>query len=257
MPDLITLSQTWIVNWATGMVALLPIGYAFGAGMVSTVNPCGFAMLPAYLSLYLGTGGEAFVERSPVERAGKAVYIGGVVTLGFVVLFGLVGLVIALGGQFLTRMMPWAGLATGVVLAVMGVLMFSGKHVYSGMFARLAARVGSSGTGGLQTFFLFGIGYAVASLACTLPVFLVVVGSSITAQGIMAGTYQFVSYALGMGLVLVVLTLGMSLFKGATVGSFRSALPYVERISAALVLLMGFYLVYYWLTKGGLLKDFT
>jgi cytochrome c-type biogenesis protein len=257
MPDLITLSQTWIVNWATGVMAILPIGYAFGAGMVSTVNPCGFAMLPAYMSLYLSTSEEAFVQRSPVERAGKAVYIGGVVTLGFVVLFGLVGIGIAVGGQFLMKLTPWAGLATGVVLAVMGVLMFSGKHVYSGLFARLAARVGNSGTGGLKAFFLFGIGYAVASLACTLPVFLVVVGSSITAQGIMAGTYQFVSYALGMGLVLVILTLGISLFRGATVGSFRSALPYVERVSAALILLMGSYLVYYWLTKGGLLKYFT
>ena len=37
-------------------------GVAFAAGMVSTINPCGFAMLPAYLSYFLGLegkGGEA------------------------------------------------------------------------------------------------------------------------------------------------------------------------------------------------------
>ena len=34
----------------------LPFGFAFAAGMVSTVNPCGFMMLPAYLGLYVGTG---------------------------------------------------------------------------------------------------------------------------------------------------------------------------------------------------------
>ena len=28
--------------------------YAFTTGMLATVNPCGFAMLPAYLSYFLG-----------------------------------------------------------------------------------------------------------------------------------------------------------------------------------------------------------
>lgn len=257
MPDPITLFQTWIANWATNIVTLLPISYAFGAGMVSTVNPCGFAMLPAYLSLYLGTGENALVQRSPFLRAAKAIYIGGVVTLGFVVLFGLVGLGIAAGGQFLMRLMPWAGLATGLALAAMGVLLLFGKHLYFGLAARLAARVGAPGTTGVRAFFLFGIGYAIASLACTLPIFLVVVGSSIAVRGIAAGFTQFIIYALGMGLVLVILTLGLALFKGATVKSFRVVLPYVERVSAVLILVMGSYLVYYWLTKGGLLKYFT
>ena len=253
MPDLITWSQTWTINWATGVVEWLPVGYAFGAGMVSTANPCGFAMLPAYLSLYLRTGEQGFSQRSPVARIGNAYYIGLIVTLGFVVLFGAVGLVISVGGQFLVRLMPWAGLVTGVALAFVGILMFAGKHVYSGTAARLAARIQTSNRGGVRTFFLFGIAYAIASLACTLPIFLVVVGSSIAVQGILSGLFQFISYALGMGLVLVTLTLGMALFKGAAIGPFRAVLPHVERFSALLILLMGSYLVYYWLTKGGLL----
>lgn len=257
MPDPITLSQTWIINWAAGMVAFLPISYAFGAGMVSTVNPCGFAMLPAYLSLYLGTGEETFEQRSFLVRSTKAIYIGGMVTLGFVVLFGLVGIGIAVGGQFLMKLTPWTGLATGVMLAAMGILLLSGKHFYSGFAARLATHVNSQGTIGARAFFLFGIGYAIASLSCTLPIFLVVVGSSIMAGGILAGFYQFISYALGMGLVLIILTLGMALFKSTVVRSFRVVLPYVERVSAVLILLMGFYLIYYWLIKAGLLARYT
>ena len=27
---------------------------AFGAGLLATVNPCGFALLPGFLSFYLG-----------------------------------------------------------------------------------------------------------------------------------------------------------------------------------------------------------
>jgi cytochrome c biogenesis protein CcdA len=32
----------------------VPFAYAFTLGMVATVNPCGFPMLPAYLSFFIG-----------------------------------------------------------------------------------------------------------------------------------------------------------------------------------------------------------
>ncbi|MGA7671260.1 MAG: hypothetical protein WBW04_12620, partial [Nitrolancea sp.] len=40
-------------TWLRDLSIALPLGYAFGAGMVAAVNPCGFALLPAYLGLYL------------------------------------------------------------------------------------------------------------------------------------------------------------------------------------------------------------
>ena len=122
MPDPITWSQTLLTNWVAGLANILPIGYAFGAGMISTVNPCGFAMLPAYLSLYIGITEPGFETRSPIARATRALYIGLMVTVGFLVLFSVVGLLVAAGGQLLVDIMPWAGLLTGVALAVLGVL---------------------------------------------------------------------------------------------------------------------------------------
>ena len=47
--------QQLFTQWVSNVANLIPLGYAFGAGMVSAVNPCGFAMLPAYLGLYLGS----------------------------------------------------------------------------------------------------------------------------------------------------------------------------------------------------------
>ena len=41
-------------NFLARVADLFPLGFAFSAGMVSAVNPCGFAMLPAYLGLFLG-----------------------------------------------------------------------------------------------------------------------------------------------------------------------------------------------------------
>ncbi|MGW8194631.1 MAG: cytochrome c biogenesis CcdA family protein, partial [Desulforhopalus sp.] len=56
--------QVEISQWIGQMADLLPFGYAYGAGMVSAVNPCGFAMLPVYLTLYLGADDGEFRTRS-------------------------------------------------------------------------------------------------------------------------------------------------------------------------------------------------
>ena len=67
-----------------------------------------------------------------------------------------------------------------------------------------------------------------------------------------AATGQFVLYALGMGFVIMLLTIGIGVFKGALVGSLRRALPYTHPISAVLMIGAGSYIVFYWLTLGGL-----
>src|SRR5918911_5268793 len=95
------------------LAAALPFGIAFAAGMVAAVNPCGFAMLPAYLSLYLGTEESGFSERSAASRALRALAVGCVVSSGFVALFGLAGAVISAGGTVLIGAMPVLGVLVG------------------------------------------------------------------------------------------------------------------------------------------------
>ena len=93
--------QILLSNWMNALAILLPFGYSFGAGMVSTVNPCGFSLLPAYLSLYLGGGDAGHAAGRPLLKSCKAVLIGTAVTLGFTVLFSFVGVIIWGGGRFL------------------------------------------------------------------------------------------------------------------------------------------------------------
>jgi cytochrome c biogenesis protein CcdA len=107
----------------------------------------------------------------------------------------------------------------------------------------------------LKNILLFGVAYGLASLSCTLPVFLVVVGSTFTRQGIAWGLAQFLVYGLGMGAVLMALTLSVALFEGVLVGYLRLLLPYVERAGAVLLVGAGAYIVYYWLTVGQLLRS--
>ena len=245
--------QILLTNWMNALALLLPFGYSFGAGMVSTVNPCGFSMLPAYLSIYLGERDDGTASRHFIRRGGKALLIGTAVTMGFTVLFSIFGVILLAGGYFLMQYLPWFGLLVGTVLACLGLFLLAGKSVHAALPARLANMIGSSETQGVKTYFLFGIGYGMASLGCTLPIFLVVVGSAIKSQGFSNGLFQFFSYALGMGAVLTSLALSLAVFKGGLATYLRRVLPYMGRIAGALLLVSGSYQIYYWLTKGGLL----
>ena len=58
-----------------------PLALAFAAGMLATVNPCGFAMLPAYLSYFVG------LEEDPAAAGAdrtvlRAVAVSAVMTIG-------------------------------------------------------------------------------------------------------------------------------------------------------------------------------
>ncbi|HJN87416.1 MAG: cytochrome c biogenesis protein CcdA [Dehalococcoidia bacterium] len=102
-------------------------------------------------------------------------------------------------------------------------------------------------------YFMFGLSYGTAFLSCTLPIFLAVVGTSLTITNILSSLGQFLLYALGMGFVIMLLTLGMAFFKGAMVRTLRKVLPYVQPVGSWLMVVAGAYIVFYWLTIGGLL----
>jgi hypothetical protein len=85
--------------------------------------------------------------------------------------------------------------------------------------------------------------------------FLVIVGGAATASGPGAALLEFILYATGMGLVITLLTVEISLMQVAALRSVRRVLPYVQLLSAGLLLLARAYLVYYWLTVGGILRS--
>ena len=231
--------------------ALAPLGFAFAAGMAATVNPCGFAMLPAYLGLYMGSNEKDRVQPGPLTRLTRALLVGGIVSAGLVLLFGIAGLIISSGGQFVVDIMPWLGLGIGVVLTMAGSWLLGGHKLYTGFASQVGSRIGNPNQVSVRGYFLFGVSYGTASLSCTLPIFLAIVGTTLATSGILAATGQFILYGLGMGVVIMALTLGMALFKGAMTGFLRRALPYIQPISAGLMLVAGSYIVFYWLTLGG------
>ncbi len=243
-----------IENFVANLASLLPFGYAFGAGMVTTVSPCGIAMLPVYVSLYLGAEKEGFRTKSSLRRGARALAMSGVVTLGFVVFFGIMGAILSLGGQFLIAFIPWAAVVIGVALVLLGIYLLLGGQFYTNLLARLAGRLGKNGNLGIKGFLIFGIAYGIAALSCTLPVFLAVVGSALAMKGFISGSLQFVSFALGMGFVIAIVTIGSTLFKETVNRWLRRLVPVVARLSGLLLIFAGGYIIYFWFKVGDILN---
>ena len=244
-------STTWVANLGD----LLPFGFAFIAGMVAAVNPCGFVMLPAYLTIYLRDESDVDEDQSltgVAKRGTKAIYVSLAMGLGFVALFGSAGLLVSASQELVKEALPWIGFILGILMAMLGAYILIGGKIYTGIAQQIAGRVGDPRVSSLGGYFLFGVSYALASLSCTLPIFLSVVTSSFGREGILSGLIQFVAYAGGMAFLIMIVTIGIALFKSAILGPLRRSMQYVERVSAAILAVVGAYLVFYWLTEGDL-----
>jgi cytochrome c biogenesis protein CcdA len=240
--------QTGAEMAVANLAGWLPVGYAFAAGMVASVNPCGFMLLPSYLSYHLGTEEKGFYRQSKARRLRRAVLLGGVATAGFLAVLILFGLGISAGGQWLVTVFPYAGVVIGAAMALLGFWLLV-THRTIGIGASGLMTVGAERN--LRTLFSYGVAYALGSLSCTLPIFLVVVGSALTSGDIARSLLQFVGYALGMGTVLIVVTIGAALFQGVVARWLRRLVPYVHRMSAMFLMGAGAYLVFYWLFVSG------
>lgn len=220
-----------------------PLGLAFTAGLVATVNPCGFAMLPAYLSYFLGLEDDPAVGRP--AAVGRALTIGAAVSAGLLLVFVVVGVVITLGFRSVIGAIPWAALVVGVGIAVLGIAMVAGFKPT----VRLSVPQHGANGRGYGSVFLFGGSYAVASLSCTLPVFLIVVTRAATAASFASGIAAFLAYGLGMSLLLMVVTVALGLGKRSLLTRLRRSGRYLDRVAGAVLVVAGGYVVWYWVVN--------
>ncbi len=214
------------------------VAFAFAAGMVATVNPCGFAMLPAYLSLFL--------TNTDVDRQsgmGSGLRIGTVVTVSFVATFSLVGAVFTFVTTGIVDFVPWAALFVGAALLIAGVAVLAGRHLPVRTWQLRFHKDAST-----RSIALFGVAYAVASVSCTLPIFLSVTTAAATADNVAQGVGVFAAYGLGMGSVLVAVAVGVATSRDAVVRHMRRLIPYVERVGGWLLVTSGLFIIYYWTT---------
>jgi cytochrome c-type biogenesis protein len=309
------------VTAALAGLAPAPLALAFGAGVLAVFNPCGFALLPAFVSYAAGSGGQ-ITTWDVSETADQAGRVGGVdevddgeasevseaaggaagvpgrgmllqrllrgallglpITIGFLLVFLVAAGALAAGGRALVGIFPWLGLLVGLALVALGArLLLTGGAIevpIAPMLTRLSVsvaqrarsvarkplafvlrrRIGASTTArtlhpGARPFraaWGFGLGYGLSSLGCTLPIFLLVVGSAITAGGLGQALLVLGAYGAGMAVVLLGVALVATTLGDVLRQQVLPLLRWAQPISAMLILAAGIYMVVYQVRAG-------
>jgi cytochrome c biogenesis protein CcdA len=212
------------------------LSLAFGAGLITFFNPCAYAMLPAYVSYHFSRreSKAATMIRSLIKGASA----GAAVSLGFVSVFLVIGAPVSLAGAQIGPYLPWAAIVIGVILIALGILWLANVRLSFFVSPRAPLK------GGHFSFFIFGVGYATASAACAFPVFLMIVFAAVISGGLLSGLLIFLTYSLGMVVVMVPLAMAVSASKDLILRRFERVMPYVRKIGAAILIIAGVYLIY-------------
>lgn len=211
--------------------------YAFSTGLVAAINPCGFAMLPTYLAYFLGLNDD--VSRSTALI--RAVKAGAAMSAGFVTFFAIVGAIWGSVGSFVASATPWLSIAIGLGLLALGIAMLRG---YEPTLSLPKLDMGGEART-VWSMYLYGISYAVASLSCTIPLFVSNLTFSLRTESFLATMSIVAAYGLGMGAVVTALTVATALAKAGMLNTIRTLTPLISKISGALLCIGGLFVVWY------------
>ena len=200
------------------------VAFAAGAGVATFLSPCALPLVPGYVGFYASAADGERATAGVVSR-GLAASVGLLATLG-----ALAGLAI-LVGRPVARALPVLEPLVGVALVALGVLVVTdrGPTVTAPLPARRADVSG---------FALFGAGYAGASAACVLPVFLAVVVEAVSLP-LARALAVVTTYALAAAVPLLAVTVALGLGVGVATGRLAALGDRIERASGVVLVLAG------------------
>ena len=214
------------------------IEFSFLQGVLAFLAPCAVALLPGYIF--------SFISRHPTSsgqlsaRLGRGFKLALLSILGILLIYSIAGTMIVVAGQFLKDYMKWITIIMGIILIVLGILMLLGKNISFSFHIEKS----NPKTEAIEAFF-FGIGYATGALGCLFPLFLIVATQAMAADTVWEGASYILAYFAGMSGMMIV-TILMAIFaKDFLMKNLRKILPYMEKITAVLLIVAGAYVIYY------------
>lgn len=214
------------------------MGLSFLRGMVAAINPCGFILLPTYLMYFLGMQGQMpGSQRATIRRA---LVVSAALSSGFMSVFIVAGLISYHFTTWINQNAKYATVVIAIGLITLGVAMLMGFKL-----PIATPQIDAGGrTTGLGSMFVFGIAYAVASIGCTIGLFLATLFST-RRDGVVSGVANVAAYGLGMALLVTALTVALAVANTGLLRVLRGGMRHVQTIAAVFVILSGLYLLYY------------
>lgn len=219
---------------------------AFGAGVLSFLSPCVLPLVPSYLSFVTGLSLEDL--ESGVER-GRVLTLALLFTLGFSLIFILLGASASFLGQFFQYYDEWLARIGGVVIIVLGLHLMGVFRIGSLMgekrlhlSERPAGYLGAVGVGAA-----FGAGWT----PCVGPVLGAILTFATVQDTFWNGVWLLTVYSAGLAVPFIGAALALDRFLEAF-SRFRRFLPVVQRASGLILIFLGVLLVtgtFTWLTE--------
>jgi len=217
---------------------LVALAAMFGAGVLTSLTPCVYPMIPITSAVIAGTTRE---DQSKARTVGLTLTY----AVGLALLYATLGAIAGLTGQLFGTVSanPWALFAIGNLLLLFALTMLDVLPVP--IPRKLLEAASKTDGGSYGAVFVMGAMSGVVAAPCGAPAFAVVLTwVAATQAGLMGFVYLFV-FSLGMTSLLI----GVGLFSGTVALLPRSGtwMVWVKRIAAVIMLAMA---EYYFMTAG-------
>lgn len=216
---------------------LVAVPLLFFAGLITSLNPCIWPMIPITAGTIGGVGGATQPSGQPSRR--RAVRLTLTYVLGLSLFYALLGLIAGLSGSMFGTISAnrWSLLAIGNLLLVFSLAMFDVIPVR--MPARLTAWAGGLGGGSYPAVFLLGATSGIVAAPCGAPAFAAVLTWVATTHSAVLGFIYLFVFSLGMTAVLVL----VGVFSGALAMLPKPGawMVWIKRAAGVVLLLMAEY----------------
>ena len=176
---------------------LLAVSLLFGAGVLTSLTPCIYPMIPITAGIITGTAGED-------ASRGRVIGLTLTYVLGLALLYALVGLLAGLTGSLFGTVGSswWARLLIAALLFLFGLAMLDVVPVSAPQ--RLTEWAGGLGAGSYPAVFILGATSGLVAAPCGAPAFAAILTWVSTTQSASLGFLYLFAFSLGMTALLVV-----------------------------------------------------
>ncbi len=219
-------------------------GLAILSGVTSFFSPCSFPLLPSYIAYYVRDDKKEKKKKNMKE----GIKMGVEASLGIVLVFGVVGIMVVSGGIWLKDFIPYLQFFIGIIIALLGLFLLTGieigayleeiKNKIRNVFPLKKKKVGHAHP------FYYGMGYGAGSAGCTAPVFIAVLLASWLSRGFVGAITVLTTYLVTMTVLMVVFSVLIVFLREDVVKDLSKAVQHIDRISGFVLLAAGLYLIY-------------
>jgi cytochrome c biogenesis protein CcdA len=210
------------------------LSIVFAAGVFATFNPCGFAMLPAYMTMLVNSSTK---RATPIQLAIRAVQFASLMSLGVISVFALFATVIFPISTSVQRYLPIVTITIGALLIALGTGTLFGRAV----FLKKLWSPNTAPSTRVKSLYLYGVTFALGSVSCTIGPLLAATSKTLN-MGLIATLRTYLFYSLGMSITIMAIAL-VALFSQATLNKVRNSIRTIEIISSIFLIAIGFYLI--------------